>query len=116
MVTLQQGLNALVLGTFKTTLSMHWLAHVFKHPNDWRVCRKLPTACPSSTPVWFVKQNGALMLTLFVPAFCLGSLIYLVEVCCSRGYFVLLVAFVFVYSGVYFLRNVRALKSKSKVA
>lgn len=98
-VSLQEGSDILILGTLKTPLSMHWLAHVFQAPHRM-VCMWSLAYCKSesytkdgisvwvATPLhisrWFIEQNGTLMGALFIPALLFGLLIYVVEAFCMH--------------------------------
>lgn len=92
-VSLQPGSSVLVLGNYKTPLSMHWLAHASQTPHRMlcsslglTFCRRREiynrdgisnwTERQYRVALWLVSQNGMTMAIIFIPAFCLGLLLY----------------------------------------
>jgi hypothetical protein len=100
-VTLQENATALVIGNYKTSLTMHWLAHLFQAPHRL-ACKWNINYCKIETysedgisnwvktrfylAQWLLQQNGVIMALLFVPALLFALLPYVLEACISVGY------------------------------
>jgi hypothetical protein len=122
-VTLQENSSFLVIGKYRTPLSMHWLAHLFQAPHRL-VCMCHTKYCESETynqdgiskwveqPLrvsqWLVKQNYVVMTLLFAAAFLLGLIVYAVEVACTHWLLVGAIVSVATFSfKAYRIRNVK---------
>lgn len=96
-VTMQKHSARLVVGQYQTSLSMHWIAHVFQAPHRW-LCSSTEMLCfcrrwetynndgisrwvegPLTLAQWLIRQNGVIMAIIFIPAFALGLLVYGME-------------------------------------
>jgi ABC-type phosphate transport system substrate-binding protein len=93
-VDLQNDAGVLVVGGYKTPLSMQFLAHMFQAPHRL-VCQMSPSYCqtetyddrgvsswvagPLAVAEWLIKQSVVLMSLAFVPCFLLGVAIYAIE-------------------------------------
>ncbi len=93
-VDLQNDAGVLVVGGYKTPLSMQFLAHMFQAPHRL-VCQMSPSYCqtetyddrgvsswvagPLAVAEWLIKQGVVLMSLAFVPCFLLGVAIYAIE-------------------------------------
>jgi hypothetical protein len=119
-VTLQQNSRVLVVGGYRTPISMHWLAHVFQSPHRL-VCLINVAYCKSESystegistwvkgPLhlcqWLLQQSGLVLTAILAPAFLLAILAYVIEavfseskasligVCCLGVITVVLVSF-----------------------
>ncbi len=122
-VTLQSGSSVLEVGEYKTSLSMHWLSHVFQAPHRL-ICECNIGLCKAETyntvgisrwlegPFYFgtiiLEQEGTVMVAMLAPFLLFGLLLHLLEVVFSHAS----VAFV----GLLLLGFARAKRRKSKVA
>jgi ABC-type phosphate transport system substrate-binding protein len=94
-VDLQNNAGVLVIGGYKTPLTMQFLAHMFQAPHRL-ACAVSPSYCQTETyddsgvsswvagPLaiaeWLIKQNMVVMTLAFVPSFLLGVAVYAFEV------------------------------------
>jgi ABC-type phosphate transport system substrate-binding protein len=93
-VDLQNNAGVLIIGGYKTPLSMQFLAHMFQAPHRL-VCMMSPAYCqtetyteegisawvagPLAVAEWVIQQNVVLMTLAFVPCFLAGVAIYAFE-------------------------------------
>lgn len=128
-VTLQHNKDVLVLGErYKTSMSMHWLSHVFQTPHRMictaeflgmgNYCKKYETynddgiskwvEGPYQVSRWLLQQNGTVVVALLVPLFVVAATLYAVEV----GWMYFMTAVV----GAVFIYIWHANKSQKKIA
>lgn len=93
-VDLQNDAGVLIVGGYKTPLSMQFLAHMFQSPHRL-VCMMTPAYCktetysaegisswvtgPLAVAEWVIQQNFVVMTLAFVPCFVAGVAIYALE-------------------------------------
>jgi hypothetical protein len=106
-VTLQQNSSVLMIGSFKTIFSMHWLAHLFQTPHrlacSWRLVNCTTETftengvskwveVPFHVCRWLVRQNVVVMAAVLIPAFLLLVALRFIEVVFSDSCFALVAA------------------------